>query len=101
MQLKPSQPTHKLLCWQSRGEEDITLCGIDTQKNEQRGGGIFKDIFGGKARKPELEGKLPEGRKGGGKPQAAVGQYRAELRPHRSALELVSLEERCRALHAG
>ena len=32
MQHKPSEPTHKLLCWQSQGEEDITLCRVDTKK---------------------------------------------------------------------
>lgn len=69
MQREPSEPTHKLLCWQSQGEEDITLCGVDT-KNEQQGRGIFEDIFVVEAGKPELEGRLPEGSKGGAKPQA-------------------------------
>lgn len=74
MQCKPSEPTHKLLCWQNQREEDIMLCGVDThaQKKEQRGGGIFEDIFVAEAGKPELEGRLSEGSKGSGKPQAGT-----------------------------
>lgn len=77
MQHKPRELLHKLLCWQSRGEEDIRLCRVDTtkkekKKKEQRGGGIFEDIIVAEARKPELEGRLPEGSKGGRKPQAGT-----------------------------
>lgn len=71
MQGKPSQTTHKLLCRQSWGEEDVTFCGVDT-KNWTVRWGIFEDIFVAEAGKPGLHGRLPEGRKGGSKPQAAM-----------------------------
>lgn len=36
MQCKPSEPTHKLLCWQNQREEDIMLCGVDTHAQKKR-----------------------------------------------------------------
>lgn len=41
MQGKPSHTTHKLLCRQSWGEEDVTFCGVDTKNWTLRWGDIW------------------------------------------------------------
>lgn len=73
MQHKPSQPLHKLLCWQRQGEEDIALRGVDTKKTRTvRWGRIFEDIFVAEAKKAELEGRLLEDSKAAACPRAAL-----------------------------
>lgn len=74
MQHKPSEPTHKLLCRHSQGDENTTLCRVNTRKKKKNSkvGGTFQDTFVAKAGKPQLEDRLPEGSKGSGKPQAGT-----------------------------
>lgn len=44
MQHEPNEPPHKLFCWQSRGEEDITSCGTDEETSSEGGRLVREDV---------------------------------------------------------
>lgn len=47
MQHKPSEPTHKLLCRHSQGDENTTLCRVNTRKKKKNSkvGGHFRTLL--------------------------------------------------------
>lgn len=45
MQHKPNEPTHKLLCRHSQGDENIILHRINTRKKNSEVGGHFRTFL--------------------------------------------------------
>lgn len=59
MQHEPNEPPHKLFCWQSCGEEDITSCGTDEETSGEAGRLVREDVCAAKTREPAKTGKAP------------------------------------------
>ena len=48
MQHEPNKPPHKLFCWQSHGEEDITSRGMDEETSSEVGRLVREDVCAAK-----------------------------------------------------